>query len=186
MNYNSDLIEYLPGVSSAKSLDGKVFHFTGAPSITTAADSMIAEAAFEVYVTKDTTSSLSLGGIVVNASDPAFMGCVAFVESNGTEFHSSDLCGDGSIRKLIRDGNIIGITSIHPNPATDNIAIDLQSGSGGYHEIAVYDQLGEKVLSRWEDIQARLSTATLSTASLASGVYVVRFGNSSATFLRTR
>ena len=171
LNYNSDLLGYLPNVSTAKSADGKSFTISGSPSILLSADSTIAELDFSVYLTTSETTDLAFNNILLN-SDPQFTECVAIPQAVGAEFNYLNLCGDPSIRGFM-EGKPVQF-SIHPNPAQDEITLDLISPATRHLTIEVWNALGARVYSGDQDVASGLNTIRIDMKSLAGGIYEMR------------
>lgn len=182
INYNTDLLGYYKssGANTTNSPDGKSFTISGATTIIAGSDSSIAEINFNVYLTKDTTTTLVLGSIALNSSDPKFMGCVAYPLSAGSDFLYLNSCGDRSIRTFML-GKPIEMT-IHPNPARDEIEINLQSPLNQDASIEMLNALGAKVYSDFKSLAAGSNSIHLNTLILPPGMYLVRVnsGRSSA------
>jgi hypothetical protein len=190
INYNTDLLGYFKssGTNTTSSADGKSFTISGSPMITTNADSSIAELNFNVYLTKDTSTSLAINSISLNMSDPKFMGCVAYPLSSGSDFLYLNTCGDRSIRTFML-GKPIEMT-IRPNPAQDEIEIDLQSPVKQDASIEIFDQLGNKMSSHNILMTNGTNRTNINTAIFPQGMYLVRItspiGSVSQTFVKVK
>jgi photosystem II stability/assembly factor-like uncharacterized protein len=188
LNYNTDLLEYLPGVSTLASSDGKVFHLSGT-QLTPAADSSLGTIAFQTYITKDTSTTITLQNILFNASDPKFMYCAAVPETSGIDFILySNGCGDWDVRRFIR-----GVPlkfSIHPNPVTDDIEMTIESPAEQDATIGIFSALGMRIKKIGTAMTTGTNTIHLDTKNLSGGVYLIRVSSAnfsgSQTFVKVK
>ena len=89
--------------------------------------------------------------------------------------------------RMIRFGcEILEITSLRPNPAQDELEIDLQSAARQDANIEILNALGAKVYSDTKNIISGASSIHLDTRSLSSGVYLVRVGGVSQSLIICR
>ncbi len=186
ISYSTDLLEYFSkpsGANTTNSSDGKSFTISGSPMIVTTADSIVAEFDFNVYLTKDTTTSLALGAIMLN-SDPKFTSCFAIPQSAGIDFVYLNSCGDPSIRAFMK-GLPLQL-SIRPNPSQDEIELDLHSAMNQDALVEIFDALGAKVFSEVRNIGSGSNSLHLDTKSLSGGMYLVRVGGVSQSFMKVK
>jgi hypothetical protein len=175
LNFNSDLISYFKQTgtnSTTSSTNGKTFSISGSPMILAGADSTITELDFNVYLTKDTMTSIALGNIVLNSGDPKFMECVAIPLATGIDFAYSNTCGDPSIRNFMLGKQIE--MSIHPNPAQDELEIHLQSQMKQNASIEIRNALGVQMYSGANNLISGLNSIHIDTKNLSEGMYFVR------------
>jgi hypothetical protein len=183
INYNSDMLGYLPKSSTMQSSDGKSFHLSGSPMISSGTDSSIAIVAFEVFLSKDTATNVTLGNIIFNA-DPQFTECVAIPMSAGIDLQYTNSCGDPAIRTFIQ-GQPLKL-SIHPNPVHDEIVVDIQTAVQQDEKIEIFDALGVKVFSDMQNVAAGSHSIHLDTKSLSGGMYLLRIGEVSQSFVKVK
>jgi hypothetical protein len=179
INYNTDLLGYFSkpsGANTVNSSDGKSFTISGSPMIVTSGDSSIAEFNFNVCLTKDTATSLAPGTIMLN-SDPKFTGCVAIPQAVGLNFIYLNSCGDRSIRSFMR-GLPLQL-SIRPNPAQNEIELDLHSSINQDALVEIFDALGAKVFSDARNLTSGANSIHLATGNYSQGVYLVRINAAS-------
>ncbi len=185
INYNTDLLGFLPGASSAQSSDGRTFHLTSSQITSAGLDVSLGEMAFEVFLTKDTATSLTITSITLNSSDPQFMGCVATTEATGgADFVYLDSCSDRTIRTFMRGEHLQ--FGIHPNPARDAIEIELHSPTAQDANIEIFNALGVKVSSEGKKLIAGQNIFHIETATLPQGVYIIRIGQTSQSFVKVK
>jgi hypothetical protein len=86
------------------------------------------------------------------------------------------ICKDGGTR-LINPNGKAGIQSIAPNPAGNSIDLEFSTSEIGYTEIAIYNTLGEKVLTAFsEDIsETGKRNIKINSGEIGNGTYMVIF-----------
>ncbi|MEP7234663.1 MAG: T9SS type A sorting domain-containing protein, partial [Ignavibacteriota bacterium] len=107
-------------------------------------------------------------------------------DTTGANFSEIYICGDSVLSKFLRVGNLIEITSIHPNPAQDGLEIELQSAMKQDANIEIYDALGARVLSESRNIIQGSNSIHLDTHGLSGGVYLLRLGSVSQSFIKVK
>ncbi len=186
LNYNTDVLNYTATKSTANlsSLDGKNFTLTGSPNITADANGILATIGFTVYLTKDSTTSI----ILTNRNDTTQTPCgmTTLTLGGSATFDYNYLCGERSLSRFLRDGSQIHITSIHPNPAQDEIEIALQSGLKQDANVEIFNALGARIYFGAKNLILGENKVHLDTKSLSSGVYLVRVGNVSESLVISR
>ncbi len=80
----------------------------------------------------------------------------------------------------------MNITSLRPNPAQDGLQVDLRSAVKQDALLEIYDALGAKVFSDIKNIAAGSNTISLSIKGLSDGIYILRVGGSSKTFVKVQ
>ncbi|HWF44445.1 MAG TPA: T9SS type A sorting domain-containing protein [Candidatus Kapabacteria bacterium] len=138
---------------------------------------------FQVYLTKDSTTPLTLSNITFDTPSGLSPDCIASVDDSGAEFSYIYLCGDRTLQHFMQTGTPFTIESIVPNPAQTEITVRLGGAAVGAHHAGVIayilsDALGRAAL--WgEDIPGRLNVR-----ELPSGVYYLRLSQNG--FVLTR
>ena len=84
------------------------------------------------------------------------------------------LCGERSIAGFMNDKMPMKIVSIHPNPAQDDIDIEINSATKQDAKIELRNTLGVKVFSDSRSLGTGKNTIRLGTRSFSSGMYLVR------------
>jgi hypothetical protein len=79
--------------------------------------------------------------------------------------------------------NLDASLSIYPNPAQDQIFINLKSSSHGLSSIVVFDMIGQQVLSMTE---APRNQIQLNIASLPSGIYLLKVTDAQSKIRQTK
>jgi hypothetical protein len=79
--------------------------------------------------------------------------------------------------------NLDASLSIFPNPAQDQLFINLKSSSQGLYSIAVFDMVGQQVLSMTE---APRNQIQLNIASLPSGIYLLKVTDAQSKIRQTK
>ncbi|HET9137229.1 MAG TPA: T9SS type A sorting domain-containing protein [Candidatus Kapabacteria bacterium] len=164
---------------------GDMFSITGNPIGNP--NGLLAELFYKVYLTNDSTTAITVNDIKFNPNDPGFQNCVASVsprDSNGFEyiFH----CGDRLILSSGFGEQNIRIMGIHPNPTDAKITADIsiKAATDGY--ITVTDVLGKEVVSTFRHFEAGDSQIDLDLTAIASGVYILRIGQTETSFIKSR
>jgi hypothetical protein len=182
LNYNTDLLGYLENKSSGPNIigssDGKTLMVSGSPMVTVDADSSIAAVEFEVYLAKDTVTTFSIGSVALNNGDPKFMGCIAYPLSSGVDFTYLNTCNDASIRRFMR-GEPMQL-SIRPNPAQDEIEVDLQSPLQQDASIEIRNALGARVYSDRKNLISGSNILRINTETFSKGMYLIRVSSQNA------
>jgi len=99
-------------------------------------------------------------------------------------------CGDGEIREYLRTNKILDIVSIRPNPSQDEIELGLLGGdglgTGSEMSVEIFDALGVKVFSEVRKISGGKNDIHLDTKNLSGGMYFLRVGGMSRSFVKVR
>ncbi|MFI5263094.1 MAG: choice-of-anchor D domain-containing protein [Candidatus Kapaibacterium sp.] len=188
--YNTDLLEFVQAKSSANlgSSDGKHFTITSSGSeIDADANGILASLAFQVYLTKDSTTTIGLNNVTLNGIDSIASPCGMLLSFGGSaNFDYQYFCGERSIASSMRGENVLEINSIAPNPARDEIEIQVRSSQKQDALVETFDALGAKVFSEMRNIEAGSNRVQIDTKGLSGGMYLVRVGNASQSFVTVR
>jgi hypothetical protein len=186
LTYNTDLLDYRSASSNCFSTNGKNFQIRGNP-ITVAPDSTIGELTFKVMLTKDSITDIVMTDAHLNISDPSFEKCVTSITQTGSSFTYQYVCGDHFIQHYMRGETLpLKIVSLKPNPAQNEVAVELDAADGGIAMMEVYDELGKRVMRKEIAIVKGRQKVTISTADIAEGMYSVRLGNVSGRFVKVQ
>jgi hypothetical protein len=120
-------------------------------------------------------------------NDVTFRDCmVASLTANDSfQVNILDKCGDSTIREFLRGNNLpLKIISLRPNPAQNEVAVELDAAEDGVAMMEVYDELGNWVMSREISFAKGRQRVTISTADLPEGMYSVRLGGMSGRFVK--
>ncbi len=185
LNYNTDLLDFTQGVSSnVTSSDGKSFTISGNP-IAAGPNGVLATIGFTVYLTKDSTTSINLINVKI---DTVSLPCTVttFSDSGSATFDYNFLCGERSIAGFLGGVMPMRIVALRPNPAQDELLIDLQSAVKQDAQVEILNALGAKVYSDIKNVIPGASSIHLDTRGLSSGVYLVRVGAASQSFVKVK
>lgn len=69
--------------------------------------------------------------------------------------------------------SVMPSVAIFPNPATDNIAIDIR-GIAGKKKMMIYDMLGKEILVKVPEMQDENMQQLIDVSALAKATYVLR------------
>ncbi|MDP4219385.1 MAG: hypothetical protein Q8896_03030 [Bacteroidota bacterium] len=191
LGYNTDLLTYRnsAGMQPITSSDGKHFQILGNPFVTAGTDGSIGQLLFDVFLAKDTTTSLVLSNIHLNADDPQFEQCLGTATSGSSApFTYIFGCGDQMYLDFLRHKQLIRIGSITPDPARDGIQIAVESPVATEVRLEIIDALGVSVYSSAIPVSQGLSSLRLATQGFPAGAYHVRirseYGVASASFIK--
>jgi hypothetical protein len=186
LNYNTDLLGYLPNKSTPAGSDGNTFSISGYPFIMADADSAIALLEFEVYLTKDTSTMVTLQSAILNSSNTSFMGCMAVADVAGKDINFSYLnnCGDASIRRSLKGEAIL--FSISPNPTHEKAEIHIRSQFDQQTKIEILNALGAPIYSCTKKISSGENLFHIDTHNYSPGIYFLRIGGKSETFINVK
>ena len=190
ISYNSDLLGYFLPLGTITANDGACKSFTiyGSPAIVIDPDSSIGGMQFEVYLTKDTTTTFLITTLGLNNSDPKFMECVAYPLTSGVDFTYVNTCTDASIRRFMRSEPMQ--FSIRPNPVQDEIEIAVQSPVKQNAGIEIRNALGAQIFSGSKNLVFGSNSIHVDTKNLSEGMYFVRVtsasGAASQNFVRVK
>jgi hypothetical protein len=127
------------------------------------------------YVTDTISTNIALSNIKLNGFDPDYERCTLSASSRDMTFTLALLCGDRTIVDFMRHGrNALEITSIKPNPARDEVTVEIMSELNDAVIIEIYDALGNLVQTQDADRMSALRTLVVSVDKLSSGSYVMR------------
>jgi hypothetical protein len=192
LNYNSDLLAYQSSTGSniVTTSNDTIFHITGNTFISTDADSSLAELIFEVFLTKDSTTNLTLSNLHLNSYDPKFQECIALAMADSTAFQYQYFCSERTIAAFLRNNNGILIASIRPNPAQDYLEVSLQSGFTQNAHFEIVNSLGESALIEDESLHTGQNIISFRIPALAEGLYFIRAtspsGSATRSFMRMK
>ena len=101
-------------------------------------------------------------------------------------FELLGVCEEGGTRLINPTGEAAGIVNINPNPATEEVNIKLNFIETGKAEVAIYNYMGEKISTIFEEeiIEPREQYLKVSVSDYNSGLYFVVF--ESATIRETK
>jgi hypothetical protein len=179
LEYNTDLLGFLTvtGPNTVSFSDGHL-HLSANQSIVSD-NGILATLAFQVYLTTEDTTNVSIANIHLNNFDPAFEQCIATASAQGNSvaFTSTYSCGDKSISDYLRSSSLLQLTSLYPNPAINILSFDVNSKIDQEIHITVFDAFGRKKLIKQIAITAGRHSLPLDLTQISSGIYVVEIAN---------
>jgi hypothetical protein len=152
-------------------------------------DSMqaLASVKFFVYLSDSTSTPIALGNMHLNKTDPDYERCTLSATTDSTRLQVDLLCGDSIIVEYMRGHGLpLRIVSLKPNPAQNELAIELDAAEGGVVAMEIYDELGKRVMRREVTFAKGRQQVTITTADLPEGMYSVRMGNVSGRFVKVK
>ena len=187
--YNEDLLGYTDPVQPDVKLLNKVLLTNGMTDRTFAMNpasdrDTLATFPFQTYLTKNTSTSISLVRpqfVVQGAISPE---CVASIDSNNvpSNFRLNLACGDSTILAAWSSSPPFSISGIVPNPASNTVAVlgaNLGNASAEFFNI-----LGTTPQPPPIPLRSVGGEVSFDVSPLASGTYYVRF--SEAGYVQTR
>ena len=187
LNHNTDLLQYTPSKNTPNltSPDGKSFTISGSPEITADGNGILASVGFRVYLTKDSVTTIDLVNAKIDTTHPPCT-TLAFSASGSATFDYQFICGERSISGFMNGVMPMKIISMRPNPAQDEIEIDLESAIKQDANIEIRNALGACVYSGAKNLTSGPNSIHLNTKGLASGMYLVRVGKVSQSLVISR
>ncbi|HET9137337.1 MAG TPA: T9SS type A sorting domain-containing protein, partial [Candidatus Kapabacteria bacterium] len=167
---NTDLLSFVDYTSPNQvALNGNAITITGNPIKTTG--NVLAELHYRVFLTNDSTTSITFSNVSFNNSDPDYANCVATVQGAANSGYNYEFrCAEHTIAKLLRNESI-RISSINPNPTQGEITVTIESPIKTEGILEIYDILGKQVLSESKQLSKGSNRILLDTKSLARGRY---------------
>ena len=178
LGYNSDLLQYIDrqqGASTLTSADGKHFVLSGSPFITADANRELAEMFFEVFLTKDSTTTLTISKVTFPQDSGSQRPCASSIKAtaSGSSYSYSYVCADHALQDFMRFDKI-RITSIIPNPARDEIHIEVISPTAVQSGLEIYDALGKRILQKNVELLVGKNDVSVKINQLTEGSFTLR------------
>jgi photosystem II stability/assembly factor-like uncharacterized protein len=151
-------------------------------------NSPVAAINFQTYISKDTASTVTLDEINFN-QDVTFRDCMvsSLTKTDSLFVSVNSQCGDSILKNFLNGVLPMKILSVHPNPAQDEIIVDVQSPVNQDATIEIYNALGQNVFSQKTSISY---TTHIDTRNLSGGVYLLKInsetGSVSQSFVKIR
>jgi hypothetical protein len=137
-----------------------------------------------VYLSEKLQSSVSIENVNLSSDDPR---CLALATKPADIFVNANGCGDSVISVFLRGEPLpLKIVSLKPNPAQNEVAVELVAAEDGVAMMEIYDELGKRVMRRESTLEKGKQTVILSTSNLPEGMYSVRMGNVSGRFVKVK
>jgi hypothetical protein len=125
-------------------------------------DGQIAEFSFKTNLAIAEQTTLSFDNITFDAAGVTFAPeCIAVISDSGSRFNYVYTCGDNIIRDRLSGTQLI--KSITPNPASDEIRIELNAE---HAEVSLFNALGSEVAKTYSD--------RINVSAMPTGIYYVR------------
>lgn len=136
LRYNVSLLAPT-GATPKGTIIGKERELSLSLPIPTNRDTVLTTLTFKAALGDDSTTTLD----IINPTSDNIN--VTVVDDDG-EFKLLDLCHEGGTR-LLNPNGIIGITKIHPNPASSIVQANIKTIEKGITTLSLYDVMGRKV-----------------------------------------
>lgn len=178
LSLNEDLLEYITA-EGQNTVTKNGNHITIIhPNELTSDNDTLAILRYHVYLTKDSATDITVSNVSINIGDTS--SCAPKIAaSTQAGFTYRYECGDKSIQSFLRNGQAsLTIISVKPNPAKDEVRINLRSEKDRYVTLRVIDISGKVMIELPKHISAGEQEITFETASLAEGSYVIEITTS--------
>ncbi|HYM21386.1 MAG TPA: T9SS type A sorting domain-containing protein [Candidatus Kapabacteria bacterium] len=173
LSYNSDLLEYKSSTSNylVTTSDDHHFRITPINPSSEFADTTLATLRFTVYLTKDSTTPVTMSSVTLNGGDPNFSNCIASITAASSNFTYLFQCADHEIQEFMRTG-VVRIASIKPNPASGEIDVTLlRPGITSSARLRLVDGLGRVIYDAEKDLSKPSEHLNIDVSNIASGLY---------------
>ena len=180
----------------------------------------IASLKFLAMVTKTMQTPITMSNLQLNGGDQNFANCILSADTTNSTFNLIAVCGDSTLSKFMNGILPMKIISLRPNPAQDEIIIDVvapafsrsgtdnSSGSASLetasiatassgtvshgtaesrpYYVGMFDALGYQLFSGDRYLSPGTNEIHLDTKNLSGGMYLVRIGSESRSFVKVR
>lgn len=170
---NEDLLEYIrPEGSNTVSKNGSRITISNQNELTCNNDTL-AILVYHVFLTKDSATDITVSNISINNGDTSSCAPkIAAATQAGFTYRYE--CGDRHIQSFLRTGQAsLEITSIHPNPAKDELTVEFVQNEKTNVSFEVYDMLGTLILKKEEIYDRGQKKKTIELRDMPSGSYVI-------------
>ncbi len=143
LSLNEDLLEYIrPEGSNTVNKNGSRITISNPNELTSNKDTL-ATLVYHVFLTKDSATDMSVSNVSINNGDTSSCAPrVAAITQAGFTYRYE--CGDKHIQSFLLTGNAsLEITSIRPNPAKDEVFIEVSSATQATATIRIIDIEGK-------------------------------------------
>jgi hypothetical protein len=104
-----------------------------------------------------------------------FTGCVPQAIAPDTVMvYVTSECGDSTVRHFMRSAQIFDLLSLSPNPASNELTVEIVQHTEGTVHAEIMDVLGASIVSR----EILSGTTRLDIRALVSGTYFLRLSQS--------
>ncbi len=163
-------------------LDGAFLHIPLPQGFTMSSDSLVATLTCQTFVTDTVQTRIWLDPVSISAqaNESACLGVSS--DTSSAMFTLDPVCPDNMLSGFVGT-HTFEIESIVPNPARDEIAVGVRGIGDGVSGIAVFDLLGDQVLTRSSSVTGS-NGFTLDTSHLPKGSYYLRLSSGNAVATR--
>jgi hypothetical protein len=179
LSYDTDLLEYInaSGPNTVSFSEGHL-HLSNDRFIASN-NGILTTLAFQVYLTKANSTNLIISNAHLNNFDPSFEECLATasVRGNSPIFTSTYSCGDKTISDFLQGSSPFQLVAMHPDPAIDQLTLDVDSKVEQEIQITIFDAFGKKQLTKQIILTKGNRALPLDLTMLTSGMYIVDISN---------
>jgi hypothetical protein len=139
---------------------------------------------FNVYLSKDSSTALTLPEFKFKDAVGLSQDCIASVSDSGSSFTYLYRCGERSVQAMMR-GEALLVGRIVPNPAQNTMQVEVRGVTDEPLHAEVFDALGRAYPVSATAIpnpnaSTRSTTVQLNVSTLPEGVYCIRVANGAA------
>lgn len=168
---NNDLLYFVKGQGTNNiTANGSHVTIEGNPDVI-ATNGILAEFIYQVYLTRDSLTDITISNLVLNDGDPS--ACRPTIQSSGAGFSYRYVCGDGTIQKFLRTGKALDIVSIRPHPAQNELMVKIKASADGAVTLHIIDLNGKVLRSGNYGISSSLNEFRIDVHSIPSGTYIL-------------
>ncbi len=178
LDVNEDLLFYLYARGpNTVTRNGDRFTITHPLELQATPGNAVAELYYEVYLTKDTITDITISDFVFNGGDTS--PCPLRFLTDGTLGNATPTfsyvfnCGDRTLHKFLEGTSVFSSISIRPNPAREEVTLEVTATADVHAVIDMYNAFGVKVASRTIMVSG-LTKIPIDLGGFSSGQYFVR------------
>jgi hypothetical protein len=143
----------------------------------------LASITFTSYLTDTNSTRIVMTNLKLNDGDPDYAQCVLSADTTSTSYKEIYRCTEPTLQQFLKTKTVLFITSMRPNPAEDNITVEVQSGIEQNVVVKVIDALGVEVKNLVGHFLAGSNKLVIDMSGESSGVYVLQLGEISTKFV---
>jgi hypothetical protein len=100
------------------------------------------------------------------------------------QIKSYSIVSGRTANSAVRALDAVKAFSLRPNPAHEEIVVELAAVPGAGTPVEIFDALGKKVFASERNLQSGMNEIHIDTRNLPAGIYLVRVGNAAQNFVK--
>ncbi len=170
---NTDLLSYVNCSSSnSVSIAANTITITGNPIV--APNGILAELHYLVSLTSVDSTDIVFFNAHYNSTDIDYERCIASVSAGGTGTFSYRFgCGEALLSQVLRGDPIVKLISIHPNPASSDVTLEVQSREESEVMVRISNIIGKQQDAFTASLSPGINSLVRDIRSLPNGTYVI-------------